>query len=345
MRHSIIEGQVVYFEKESEILAGNPLGDPTKRHLPVYLPPGYNDDDQQSRRYPVIWMLAPFTSWGERLLNLQAWDENVVERMERLLATDEAQPAILVFPDCFTSYGGSQYVNSAAVGRYEDYLVEELVPFIDSILRTIAEPAHRGVMGYSSGGYGALMLTMKHPDLFGAAASHSGDMFFETCYWPDIPAAIRVFEKFSGVADFLASLNDIDRPRDKGRDWFSGLSMCAMSACYSPNPDSPLGFDLPFDIVTGEIDKDIWARWQSMDPVHAVEDHLTALKGLQALYFDCGLRDEFNLFLGARRLNRLLEAHSVQHTYIEHDSGHSNLNWRYDTSLPLMTQALALNKD
>jgi enterochelin esterase-like enzyme len=330
------KSRIVYLEHESEVLADNPLGDPHVRTLPVYLPPGYEAETQ--RRYPVIWVLASFTSWGERFFNLQAWDENIVQRMERLVRASEARPALMAFPDAFTRYGGSQYLNSSAVGRYEDYLTQELVPFVDGQLRTLAAREHRGAMGYSSGGYGALMMAMRHPDLFGAAASHSGDMYFELCYWPDIPGAIRVLEKFDGVEGFLSEGTGM---RERGPDWGSALNAIAMSACYSPNPDSPHGFDLPFDPYTGAIREEVWARWRALDPIRLAPQHVETLKGLRGLYFDCGIRDEYNLFLGARRLHRILDEHGVPHRYEEFDGGHRHINWRYDTSLPFLTAALA----
>ena len=335
----MLREQIIYLEHESRVLADNPSGDPFRRTLPVYLPPGYNDDPD--RRYPVIWVLAPFTSWGERLFNLQAWDENIVQRMDRLVREGKAAPAILIFPDCFTRYGGSQYLNSSAVGRYEDYLIEELIPFGDAHLRTLPAREHRGVLGYSSGGYGALMLAMRHPNIFGAAASHSGDMFFEYCYLPDIPGALREIEKAGGPDAFLEDLAALTHLRDKGRDWFKALNIVAMSACYSPNPDSPHGFDLPFDPYTGLLREDVWARWKALDPVEMAPRHLDALRGLRALYFDCGRQDEYNLFLGARLLHRILDQHGVPHTYEEFDGGHRNINWRYDVSLPILTHAIA----
>lgn len=331
--------QLVYLEHDSAILADNPLGDPHARSLPVYLPPDY--ETNTTRRYPVIWMLAPFTGWGERLLNLQAWDENVVQRLDRLIRSGVAEQAIMVLPDAFTRYGGSQYVNSSATGRYQDYLIEELIPFVDRTLRTLPERERRAVMGHSSGGYGALALAMRCPDVFGAVASHSGDTWFETCYWPDIPGAIRAFEQHDGVGGFLKTVGDT---RDRNRDWWNGMSMVAMSACYSPDPEQPHGFVLPFDTYTGEIDPAIWSRWQALDPIRLAADYIEALKGLGALYFDCGSRDEYNLFLGARRLHRLLRQNQVKHIYEEFDGGHQHINWRYDVSLPIVTRAIAPRK-
>jgi enterochelin esterase-like enzyme len=330
------KSQIIYLEYKSKILATNPLGDPFVRALPVYLPAGYNEES--NRRYPVVWVLAPFTSWGERLFNLQAWDENIVQRMDRLVEDGQASPAILVFPDCFTRYGGSQYLNSSAVGAYEDYITKELVRFVDKQLRTLPGRQHRGVMGHSSGGYGAWMLGMRHPELFTAIASHSGDAFFEYCYWPDIPPAIRYIAGCGGLEAFLQRFADM---HDKNRDWGSALNLVAMSACYSPNPKSPYGFDLPCDLYTGKIRQDVWKRWQQLDPVRIVWKRIERLRTMRLITFDCGTRDEYNLFLGARLLHEILDQQNVPHTYEEHDGGHQRVNWRYDISLPRLTQAIS----
>ena len=109
--------------------------------------------------------------------------------------------AIVVMPDCFTRYGGSQYLNSSATGRYEDHLVRELVPSGRPHVRTMADPGARAVVGKSSGGYGALVLAMRHPDVFGLVASHSGDCYFEYCYLPDFPKCLDVLARHGGSAE------------------------------------------------------------------------------------------------------------------------------------------------
>lgn len=331
--------QVVYLEHNSSVLRGNPLGDPTRRELPIYLPPNYEGKPDQ--RYPVIWVLAPFTSWGEKLFNLSAWDDSILQRADRLMRSGEMPPVILAFPNAFTRLGGSQYRNSSAVGRYRDYIIEELIPTVDGSLRTLPEQAHRAVAGHSSGGFGALTFAMRDPGIFSAAASHSGDIFFEACYWPDIPGAIRALERYPSVEAFVSEVVSLEHTRDVGRDWFSALSLCAMSACYSPNPDSAAGFDLPFDLYTGEINPEVWNRWRAYDPVQATDDHLDNLRGLKTLYFDCGSEDEYNLFMGARRFHQVLNRAGIEHTYDEFDGTHHNLNWRYERSLPLLAEAIA----
>ena len=101
-----------------------------------------------------------------------------------LIAGGHVQPMILVMPDCFTRYGGSQYLNSRATGYYEDHLIQELVPHVEQNYRTKGAE-YRAVAGKSSGGYGALVLSMRHPDVFTALACHSGDINFDYAYKPD----------------------------------------------------------------------------------------------------------------------------------------------------------------
>ena len=330
--------QILFLEHTSRVLEGNPLGDPHRRRLPVYLPPGY--DDQPERRYPVIWMLAGFSGWGERLLNLSAWDENIQQRLDRLIGQGAVPPLIMALPDCFTRYGGSQYINSTATGRYEDYIVEELVPFVDERLRTLPEAAHRAVMGKSSGGYGTLGLAMRHPDVFGALACHSGDMFFEYCYYNDFPRLVNGLAAYDGKPEAFLEKFDKIPPHERDRNWRDVINVLAMSACYSPNPESPLGFDLPCDTHTGELIPAVWERWLAWDPVNMVEAHVEALRAMRCLYLDCGTKDEFNLHLGARVLARKLEHHRVPFHHEEFEAGHFDVSYRYDVSLPMLAAAI-----
>ena len=330
--------QIIYLEHNSSILRNNPLGDPSTRRLPVYLPPGY--DDEPKRRYPVIWMLTGYTGWGERLLNLSAWDENIQQRLDRLILIEKMPPVIMALPNCFTRYGGSQYINSSATGRYQDYLISELIPELDNSVHTLPDSAHRAVMGKSSGGYGAMVLGMRHPDQFSALACHSGDMMFEYCYRNDFPKFVNGVAKYGGSEEFLATFETIPH-HERSQSWFDAISILAMSACYSPNLESRLGFDLPCDEYTGQIIDEVWTRWLAHDPLNLLADHLNALRPMRLLYLDCGNRDEFNLHLGARQMIRQLDSHNIDYQYEEFDGGHSNLNHRYDVSLPALAAAIS----
>lgn len=319
----------------SKILEGNLPGDPHVRDLYVYTPPGYADG---SERYPVLWCLAGFTGRGRSMLNDGAWTPALNERMDALIASKRCRPAILALPDCFTHLGGSQYVNSAALGAYEDHIVEELVPLVDSRYRTLGF-GHRGVMGKSSGGYGAISLAMRQPDVFSAVACHSGDMGFDHCYTRDFGPAIRRIRKFGGVAGWMKQF--AAQPRKRQED-FPALDVIAMAAAYSPNPENPPAFcDLPFDVETGELQPHVWARWIERDPLTMAENHVRALRELKLVFFDCGTEDEFYLELGARQMTKRLTGLGVKHEYQEFDDGHMNIPYRYDVSLPKLTEALA----
>lgn len=321
-------GAIVREKVESRCLRGNPLGDPQAREVVVYLPPGYQD--RGAARYPVLFALTGFTGRGVMLLNRGAFTEALDERLDRLIAEGALPPAIVVMPDCFTRYGGSQYLDSTATGAYETYVIEELVPWTDARFRTQAEPSRRAVMGKSSGGYGAIVLGMRHPDVFGAVACHSGDMAFEYCYLPDFPVTLIQLEKHGGVAGFLeAFAGQPKRPPDM---WVA-LNVIAMAAAYSPNPAaSPGGFDLPFDSRTGTLREDVWRRWLAWDPVRMLDAHAGALRRL-ALFLDCGTQDEFRLYAGARVFAARLAGLGIPHTYEEFADTHRDITYRYDRSL------------
>jgi S-formylglutathione hydrolase FrmB len=326
------QGIVHFLKHESEVLKGNPLGDKHARDVIVYTPPGYEEGDE---RYPSVYCLTGFTGRGKMLLNDSAFTPNLAERMDRLLGSGAIEPMIVVMPDCFTYYGGSQYINSAATGNYEDYLIDEIVPFVDQNFRTINDKGSRAVMGKSSGGYGSLVLGMRNYDIFGLVCSTSGDAYFEHCYLMDIPKAYKAIK-----GEPKAFMRKFWAEEKKGKNDFPGVNIIGMSACYSPNPESPWGFDLPFDLETGEIRWDVWNRWLEHDPVRLVENSVENLKSLDLLYLDAGTRDEFALDVGARILSKKLADLGIDHLHEEFDDGHFNIGYRYDRSLELISERL-----
>jgi enterochelin esterase-like enzyme len=328
-------GSVTVVELESARLAGNPLGDPSRREVPVYLPAAY----EEGGRFPVIHVLVGFTGTGRMLLNVPTFDEALPDRLDRLISEKKMPPVIAVFPDCHTRHGGSQYLDSPATGAYMSHLVEELVPEIDRRYRTIPVREARAVVGKSSGGFGALVLALEHPEIFGACASHSGDCYFEHCYGQDFPKFVREIKKRGGLEKFLADFPGLEV---KDRDEIFLVNIIAMAQAYSPNGRKPpLDFDLPFDLETGELDAAVFARWKAWDPVERAGARVDALRSLRALYLDAGDRDEFWLDLGARILSKRLTALGVEHRYEEFKGGHFNIQARYDKSLPFVAGALA----
>jgi enterochelin esterase-like enzyme len=316
----------------SELLAGNALGDPVTRRFPVLLPPGYDT----GRRYATLYGLTGYLGRGAMLLNERAWGLTLQDRLDRLFAAG-MPPAIVVLPDCWTRFGGSQYVNSTATGAYEDYVTRELVPYVDGSYSTIASRDGRGVFGKSSGGYGALIMGMRHADLFGAVACHSGDMAFDLSLRCDFPRAASAIGRAGGLETWWRSFEA--RPKKPGPE-FETIMTVAMAACYSPNPQAPLGLDLPFDTDTCELRAEVWARWLAADPIQLAERHADDLRSLRLLYLDCGNRDEHHLHFGARQLARRLTTLGIPHEYDEFDDGHRDTDYRYDVSLPKLARTL-----
>ncbi len=355
-------GKTIIVEHVSKVLRDNPLGDPHVRKLAVWLPPGYDEGAGRGRgrRYPVLVDLVGFTGSGLAHLNWRPFDENVPERAARLMAERRMGPCILVFPDCFTSLGGNQYVNSSAIGRYADYLTQEIVPFVDREFRTLASREHRGCFGKSSGGYGAMIHGMQFAQHWGAIADHSGDAYFEFCYIPDFPRMLNELARYRRPPRHAGRQAVAAKGRRDGRDdgrvkrflsaiWQKdkltdgeahALMEIAMAATYDPDPREPLGFRLPVDLDTGEMIAKRWARWREHDPINLVARHARSLKSLRGIYIDCGWRDQYHLHFGSRILSRELAAHGVAHTYEEFDDTHSSIDYRMDASLPFLYRAL-----
>jgi enterochelin esterase-like enzyme len=363
-RRNWLAGRVVRLEHTSKVLADNPLGDPHVRTLDVWLPPQYDELRGRGRgkRFPVVYDLVGFTGSGRSHTNWRAFDENVPERAARLLHERKMGPLIVVFPDCFTSLGGNQYVNSSAVGAYADYLTRELVPFVDKELRTLAERAHRGCFGKSSGGYGALIHGMKYPGSWGAIASHSGDCYFDFVYAPDWPGALDELARHrrpklkpgkhvsaparagarqgiddGRIARFLEHVWRSEQPREGE---IMALMLLAMAATYDPDPRAPNGFRVPYDLETGVLLTQRWRRWLQHDPVNLVARHARNLRSLRGIFIDCGWRDQYRMHYGNRLLSQRLATHRVPHVYEEFDGTHSGIDYRMDRSLPFLYRAL-----
>jgi enterochelin esterase-like enzyme len=328
-------GRIEQLRHRSRVLENNPWDDPVERDFPVYLPPGYDPDGPP---HVALWDLAAFTNSGIGHLNWRNQGENLVQRLDRLIGQGHLPPVVVPMPDCFTSLGGNQYINSPGVGAYADYLVEELVPLVGEQFNVIDGPAGRGAFGKSSGGYGALRLAMAHPEIWGGIAMHAADCGFDWVYRPELPTACLVLAEYNG--DPLRFLEVFWRNRKVGGRDFSVLMTLAMAATYDPDPEQPDRIRLPMDIDTCELDPERWARWLEHDPLNLVEDHVDVLRGLHCLYLDVGRRDQYRIQFGTRRLSALLEKSGIDHHFEEFEGTHSQMDWRLDTSLPLLANAL-----
>jgi S-formylglutathione hydrolase FrmB len=323
---------------ESEALAGNPLGDPHRRPLWVYLPPGYEEDEDG--RYPSIYVIQGLTGQLDMWRNRTPMRRNFPELADDLFARGGAPAAILVFVDCWTSLGGSQFLDSPGTGNYHTYLCDEVVPWVDGRYRTLAARDHRGITGKSSGGYGAMVTPMLRPDLFGGLATHAGDALFEACYLPEFRQVARALrDEYDGSYErFWEDFRS--RPAFSKESDHVLLNAWCMAACYSVDEDGTVR--LPFDPATGRLLSEVWERWLARDPVRMVPGHADALRSLRAIYIDAGTKDDFYLDVGAEAFRRALAEIGVMDVFFElFDATHAGIEYRYPRAVAYLAERLA----
>ena len=330
---SLPRGTIEYLEIKSQALTNNVLGDPVNRSVAIYLPEDYSSSNEE---YPLLVDIVGFTGSGFGHIAWKAFQETVPQRVDRLKAEGKMGNVIVALPDCFTSLGGNQYIDSAVLGNWAEFLTMEMVSAIQSKYRVKRGRYHRGLFGKSSGGYGAIVHGMLYADSWGAIACHSGDMAFDLCYLPEMPGVLmKIREK--GIEAFL---DDFKMGKKVGD--FHTMMMLAMAATYDPDPDAPYGIRLPVTPDTCELIEERWQRWLAWDPVELIEraDVQTNLKSLNGLYIDCGSRDQYKLVFGARQLVKRLKALDINHRYEEFADNHSSVDYRMDESLPYLYDRL-----
>lgn len=314
----------------SELLRGNPLGDPTERILHVLAPEHLPADP-----LPVIWILPGYSGTAEAQLASDPWSPGIHQRVEKLAAAG-MPPALFALPDMWTSLGGCQYLSSPAVGPYEEHLWQELRPALEAHFAC----GRNGLAGKSSGGFGALLHAIRHPDHVHAVACHAGDMCFEYAYLPDLPRLATTLRRHGGVEGLFQAFESSLNQRD-GK-WIGPMSILCLAAVYSPDPAAVRGIGLPFDPETGALRQEVWEKWLRFDPVRLADDPavLEKLGALRLLFLDCGEDDEYQLQWGLRQLVAKLRHAGIPHEHEEFPGGHRGTSYRYEVSLPKLVRAL-----
>lgn len=324
---------------DSALLKDNPLGDPHQRPLWVYVPPGY--DDEPGARFPAVYVIQGYTGHLAMWANRSPYRRPFPEAADAVFAEGKAPGCVVVYVDAWTTYGGSQFVDSPGTGRYHSYLCDEVVPWVDARYRTLADPGSRAIMGKSSGGFGAMITPMLRPDLFGALATHAGDSLYELCYLPEFARAARALREYGH--DIFRWWEDFRSRTAFTKDSDQTLiMMLGCSACFSARADGTP--QLPFDPRSGAPVPELWQRWLDWDPVRMVDRYADALRSLRAVWIDAGKADEWFLDLGAEAFRAGLERIGVpsDRIYFElFDGRHGAIDYRYPLSLAWLAQRLA----
>lgn len=312
-------------------LKGFPMGDPSLRRFPVYLPPGYSAKSE----LPVVYFLAGFSGKGAGYINeSSAFDIGLPTRFDKAICENRLKPFIGVFPDGSSKLGCSQYVNSPALGNYMDYLCDELVPFIESKFGASSDPHKRFLVGHSSGGFGALVTAFLRPEVFKSICSSAGDGFYEINILPSVAYAVGEIAKAGGVEKFIQSFLAGPSTAYYSSNKFSTMLTLAMAPCYAPNlKAAPVYGDLFFDLHTGEIIPESWEKYLAWDPVRMVEKHAKNIQKLDFILLESGADDEHGLHLAHRQLAKKFQKLGVPHDIQEYPGKHGGHHWRFEDRL------------
>lgn len=328
--HILHEGEFIIPESKlhnkqftSSSLLNNVIGNTAMRKVQVYTPPGYHHNRDQG--YPVVYLLHGLPFSEKAYTDEQTWDnwidldgmfkaypdfpeEGFRLWVDNLILAGKIEPMIIVMPNAETvPYGFSFYSNSTLNGNFEDYIVQDLVDYIDNRFNTIESSDGRAIIGNSQGGHAAFKFGMKHPDIFGAVASHAGML----------------------VIDIMLSLGEVVVAENPdgfiGPDPTKFLTSAgyAMSAAWSPNVNNPPFFvDLPFEYPSGNVIPAVAELWHENDPFSMLDTHAANFGSLNGIYFDCGNNDELGSCAGNDFMRQKLDAHGIEYTYETYDGGH-----------------------
>ena len=322
-----LKGELLRVTVHGRSLEGNLAGDTPDRPVTVYLPPSYGTSPD--RRYPVVYMLHGFT---DNDLHWMGWQEHFVNApaaFERALAAGTAREMILVMPNAYTAFAGSMYSSSVTTGDWETYVADELVAWVDSHYRTIADRDSRGLTGHSMGGYGTVRIAMERPDVFSSFYAMSPCcMAARTGGGAPLPGMERL--------EAVASFEELDEAG------FGVRAIFASAAAWSPNPQNPPFYvDLP--TRDGEPRADVYARWTANAPLVTVHQHIPELRRYEAIFLDAGAQDR-GIAATVRALDAVLTAYGIDHTAEIYDPGNhiSRVDERIERHvLPFFTEHLA----
>lgn len=322
-------GAVIERHIDAASLRGSTIGTPTERRVAIYLPPGY---EGSAKHYPVIYMLPnPIGSFrGD-------FDQHHADTVfDEAIASGALPACIVVAPDLNTPIGPSWYANSPVTGNWDDYVVKELVPYIDANFRTLPTSASRGITGNYIGAYGALRLGMLHPDVFGSVyGMHpvgTGSGVQAMTSRPDW--------------DLLGHATSIDQVRNAG---FSALFLSIFQAFLPDASRPPLFVDLPAaksgDTLTIDAaqTRRLRANFFIAELVPANAEKIRTLRGLK---FDWSRNDSiYDHIYSNHALTHLLNEYGIPHEAEEYN-GTGDSYWSTDGRirnevLPFFRQHLA----
>jgi len=298
-------GTVEHITIHGKSLEGNLEGDSPDRAVSIYLPPSYGKDPK--RRYPVVYFLHGYTDSDDKWYGPTKHWINLPTVLNKALAQSGNREIIFVTPNAFTRYHGSFYSNSVTTGNWEDFIVNELVPYIDARYRTIPVAASRGLAGHSMGGYGTIRIGMRHPETF------SSIYLLSACCMTVEPSLFT---------DNAAKTEAAKTPDEAAALEFLPRVVFAVSAAWAPDPKNPpLYLDLPNK--DGKVLDDINAKFHANEPLYMIDQYIANLRSLKAIGLDAGDKDH-SITANTQELDRVLTKYNIAHQFEIYDGDHLN---------------------
>ena len=314
-------GKVLTVKVHSPSIENNLLGDSEFRKVSVYLPPGY--DQNSDRNYPVIYMLSDMNGTNEDWFHISG-NQLLTEIVDKSIRSGKIKPMIMVFPDGKNKFGGSWYTNSPVSGNWEDFVVNDMVNYIDQNFRTLPFAMSRGIAGIGMGGYGALKLATKNPGVFSAVYSLNALVDFETL----------INHQYLWNSSFINAAKANRYPTD---DELAN-KLLGMAVAFAPDKDkTAIPGNLP-KTETGEIVQAVFEKWMDNDLLKMIQQYSNNLELLKGITIDCSTADA-KVMLNSN-YSDALKSNGIKHT-INYFEGDVNILSRFTAVLlPMFTENL-----
>jgi S-formylglutathione hydrolase len=304
----IAKGAVERVKIQSKLLEGNLSGDSANRHVSIYLPASYGSNPK--KHYPVVFFLHGYTDDDAKFYGFKKHWMVLPPILDTVFANDPAREMIVVTPDAYTLFQGSMYSNSATTGNWEDFVAKELVGYIDSHYRTIAKKESRGICGHSMGGYGALRIGQKNPDVFSTV------YLLSPCCLNSPPRAMETLPPSFLRADSIKTTDEFQKA-----DFFT-KALFASAAAWSPNPTNPPFYiDLP--VKDGKLQPQVLQKWDANRPLNSLDQYIYNIRRLKAIGFDAGDKD-VGIAESIKILDKELGKYGIQHSFEIYEGDHLN---------------------
>lgn len=302
---------------KSQSLLNNPLNDPADRFVPVLVPKDLNS------KTPIIFYLSGFASDGWKNMSFNRFEQNTAQQIDQW-TTDRTLPqAVYVFVSAWTKWGGSQFINSVGCGSYQDYIIKDLVVEFKRHFPDSSVNKNWIIMGGSSGGYGALYLSSKFPEVFKHVIAIAPDSLFDVSLLPELYKYLPYLDEFGGLKNFIKALDEGD-VKYPDHILFGLRNIIAMTLCYAP-VDSDMNFKMPID-KSGKVIVDVWSEWLKYDPIRFLSLRKKSLAQLNSIRLYAGNKDEYGLQYGARQIHKLLNSLGINSEYFEKSGTHRDIN-------------------